>query len=281
MPAREAPAPTKTVRPQDGWRLAIRASAAGAVDRNTRLGCAPSAASGWDPSDRSEPPPSPVRGLSVFFPHGDWSGRPGRYTADIRAPLSGSDGSAGQRWSFDVAKNFREEGAGNMVELEFAGIETVPDACEVSLLDRELGRVQDLRESAAYSFHLGVKEPVATAAEARFVVLVGGADFVDGQLDELTAPPLRTALHQNYPNPFNPETVIRCALARAGPVNLRIYDLTGALVRTLQAGLLPAGGHEFVWRGKDDGGRSVASGVYIYRLTTPDLALTKRMTLLK
>ena len=112
-------------------------------------------------------------------------------------------------------------------------------------------------------FHLGIRGPVATESAARFVLLVGDAGYVSGQLDSLATPPLRTALHQNYPNPFNPETVIRCDLSETRRVDLKIYDLAGALVKTLHAGLLPPGGYEFVWRGEDEQGRRVASGVYV------------------
>jgi hypothetical protein len=113
------------------------------------------------------------------------------------------------------------------------------------------------------------------------VVLIGDPDFVGGQLNELTIPPLHTALHQNFPNPFNPETVIRWEVAQASRVDLRVYDLAGRLVKTIHSGHAEPGGYEFVWRGEDDGGRQVASGVYFYRLTTPDAAQTMRMTLLK
>jgi hypothetical protein len=257
--------------------MTVSAACDGVRDEANRLGVAIGARAAWDRLDRHEPPPAPERSLSVAFPHEAWGARGGRYAADFRATAAAGGGHI---WPLDVAKTFQADG-GNTVLLEFGGLADVPADLEVSLLDRKLGRVQDLRESATYSFHLGVKDPVATEADARFVILVGAAEYVDGQLDELTTPPLRTALHQNYPNPFNPETVIRCDVARAGNVDLKIYDLTGALVKTLQAGVLPAGGHEFVWRGEDDRGRPVASGVYIYRLTTADAAQTKRMTLLK
>jgi len=126
-----------------------------------------------------------------------------------------------------------------------------------------------------------VKKPVATESDARFVLLVGDAAYVGDQLDDLATPPLQTVLQQNYPNPFNPETVIRWDLAQAGPVDLKIYDLAGALVRTVHTRFAEPGGYEFVWRGNDDSGRRVASGVYIYRLKTGAVLQTKRMTLLK
>ncbi len=62
-------------------------------------------------------------------------------------------------------------------------------------------------------------------------------------------------LAQNHPNPFNPQTVITFSLPRAQDVRLRIYDISGRLVRTLVRGRLEAGSHEVTWKGRDDLGQ--------------------------
>ena len=99
--------------------------------------------------------------------------------------------------------------------------------------------------------------------------------------DELDTP-RQTALHQNVPNPFNPVTEIRFDLAQSGRVQLRIYDVAGRLVRTLLDKDLSAGrNHTVVWNGLDDQNRSVASGVYFYRLDAADKLLTKKMVVMK
>ena len=98
---------------------------------------------------------------------------------------------------------------------------------------------------------------------------------------ESSAPPLRNALSQNRPNPFNPGTSIRFETAQSGHVGLRVYDVAGRLVRTLVARSLSAGQHRAVWSGEDDSGRSVASGVYYYRLETDVFEETKRMLLIR
>jgi PKD repeat protein len=67
----------------------------------------------------------------------------------------------------------------------------------------------------------------------------------------------------NHPNPFNPRTVLRFDLPSALPVSVEIYDARGRRVRTLLQGDLPAGSHQAVWDGCDDGGRPVVSGVYL------------------
>jgi hypothetical protein len=85
-----------------------------------------------------------------------------------------------------------------------------------------------------------------------------------------------TVLHQNDPNPFNPMTEIRFDLARAGHVELAVYDLRGSLVKTLVSRNMGAGAHAAIFQGED-----VASGVYYYVLNTDRGQNVGKMTLLK
>lgn len=96
--------------------------------------------------------------------------------------------------------------------------------------------------------------------------------------DEL---PRGLALSQNYPNPFNPATTISFSLANRGAVNLSVYDAAGRLVRTLIAENLASGPHAVLWDGQDESGRMAASGIYLYRLVTPDHVLRGKMTLVE
>jgi len=90
------------------------------------------------------------------------------------------------------------------------------------------------------------------------------------------------ALFGAAPNPFNPMTTIAFNLPRSEAVTLRVYDLSGRLVRTLIAGAVrDAGRNEVIWNGRDDGERAVASGVYFYRLETLRDQAHGRMTLVK
>lgn len=74
-------------------------------------------------------------------------------------------------------------------------------------------------------------------------------------------------LAQNFPNPFNPSTVIRFRLPTASKVTLTIYDILGRQIRSLTSGTPYAQGiHTLAWDGSDDSGRTVASGVYVYRI---------------
>ena len=83
------------------------------------------------------------------------------------------------------------------------------------------------------------------------------------------------------PNPFNPETVIHYSLAQAGPVVLRIYNVNGALVRTLVNGTVTQGEHVERWNGRDDQGRPLPSGAYFYRLESRGFLDSKKLILLR
>ena len=91
------------------------------------------------------------------------------------------------------------------------------------------------------------------------------------------APGFEVALHQSYPNPFNAATVISYQLDQHRRVALVVYDLTGQVVRHLVAESQPPGGHRVTWDGHDDGGRPVATGVYLYQLTIDELRLVRKM----
>ena len=88
-------------------------------------------------------------------------------------------------------------------------------------------------------------------------------------------------LHQNSPNPFNPSTTIRYELEYSGQVDLKVFDLSGRLVRTIFQGMQEAGPQEQVWRGRDKRGRDVSTGMYFYRLQAGDEVETRRMLLAK
>ena len=76
--------------------------------------------------------------------------------------------------------------------------------------------------------------------------------------------------------------MIRFDLAQSGNVSLRIYNLSGALVKTMYTGHAEPGGYEFAWPGVDEGGRKVASGVYVYRFQTSwGYTETRKLTLLQ
>lgn len=115
------------------------------------------------------------------------------------------------------------------------------------------------------------------------IVRIDFLDYPTNVEDPEDAADILKAIHlfQNYPNPFNPETRIKFELPVRGRVELRIYAVNGQLVRTLVEKDMPAGPHSVRWDGRDDGGRSVASGVYFYSLATPRVRESRKMILLR
>jgi hypothetical protein len=93
--------------------------------------------------------------------------------------------------------------------------------------------------------------------------------------------PLALALDQNYPNPFNAGTVIRFALPGRHEVDLVVYDLAGQQVAVLAKGAREAGSYAITWDGRDEQGRVLASGVYLYRLQAEGQRVVRKLLLLR
>ncbi len=89
------------------------------------------------------------------------------------------------------------------------------------------------------------------------------------------------SLSQNFPNPIRRGTAIAFALPVGGDVSLVVYDVAGRRVATLADGYHAADTYQVAWEGKDAAGNSLASGVYFYRLETPDGAKLRKMLLLR
>jgi hypothetical protein len=91
------------------------------------------------------------------------------------------------------------------------------------------------------------------------------------------------SLLSNSPNPFNPSTKITFSLNSQTPEHtlLTIYNLKGQKVKQLVNATLPSGTHSYIWDGKDEGNKQVASGVYFYKLQINGQQKTKKMLLLK
>ena len=93
--------------------------------------------------------------------------------------------------------------------------------------------------------------------------------------------PIVTSLDKNYPNPFNPETTIRFSIKETGMVKLSVYNMKGQLIRKLLNTSLSSGQHHVVWNGKDENGKTVASGLYLYKMDTANYTSTQKMMLMK
>jgi len=98
------------------------------------------------------------------------------------------------------------------------------------------------------------------------VVAVGDAPAPSGlELALASSHPARGSLRLRY------------ALPAAGPVSLRIHDVAGRAVRTLVEGSVEAGAHTVEWDGRDDAGRTLASGTYFARLAAGGATLSRTL----
>lgn len=104
------------------------------------------------------------------------------------------------------------------------------------------------------------------------------------QVDEASAAPRVNRIFGNSPNPFNPSTKISFSAAQAGKVTVRIFNVAGQLVRTLETKVETPGVASVYWDGKSDRHQTTVSGVYFYKATFADgtsLKADKSMVLVK
>jgi FtsP/CotA-like multicopper oxidase with cupredoxin domain len=123
--------------------------------------------------------------------------------------------------------------------------------------DHEMMRVLHVGPGADAAMHKSIGEKAASATPATF------------------------ALAQNYPNPFNPSTTINFQLPKDEFVELKIYNRIGQEVRTLVNSGYQEGSHNVVWDGKNNRGKSVASGMYLYRIKAGNYTKSMKMNLVR
>lgn len=124
----------------------------------------------------------------------------------------------------------------------------------------------------------GETNPEFTLAEGYTVL----KEIITGVETPFGSSPLQDfSLFQNYPNPFNPGTTIQYQLPLTTHVTLKVYNLLGQEIRTLVDAHQSHGLYKFHWDGRDDLGRDVPSGVYIYKLRAGDHTTSRKMELIR
>jgi hypothetical protein len=147
---------------------------------------------------------------------------------------------------------------------------------------REISDASIDREGLSFSFRdVGCKPGGTYRYRVDISNSIDASRSVLFETDPLEMPAARLALHQNFPNPFNPSTSIRYELPVKTVVMVEIYDVSGGRVARLVDGEEDRGPHVAEWRGLDDRGRPVASGVYFYRLRAGKETISKKMVLLR
>ena len=102
-----------------------------------------------------------------------------------------------------------------------------------------------------------------------------------GNLTAVAEAPVAPVALSCYPNPFNPKTSVRLSLPERGFYRVEVFDASGRLASTLAARDFEAGGHVIEWNGRDDGGRAVASGMYLIRAQGAEYFATAKAVMLQ
>lgn len=143
-------------------------------------------------------------------------------------------------------------------------------------------------------FDLGSRIALSDSVRVRVRICdLGGGSLTEAALDDVRvttrafdpvdAPAVTVGLHlaQSVPNPTTGEAVIAFGIpggsGAAVPVRLKLYDARGRLVRTLVSGHRPPGAYQAAWNGRDEAGRRVAPGTYLYRLEVSGERLSRKL----
>jgi hypothetical protein len=130
-----------------------------------------------------------------------------------------------------------------------------------------------------------IGQPDAALMAGRTQAIQGGFWFANGPVPldvspPLALPPAADAIFPARPNPFAGTTRISFALAASGPVDVRVFDVRGRLVRSLDSGVWAAGTYERAWSARDDRGRPLGPGVYLLRVRLPTRTQVQRLVVL-
>jgi hypothetical protein len=262
MPSGSAPVMTPRV---DFWQAQLSLEAGAVSDVSNFFGVRDEASDGRDRYDFSEPPTPPGDFVSLSFENMDADGQPVLFAGDYRKPNSG--------WTFDVLLRGNVDA---LSKLRMTDVSLLPSEFSVVLLDTTTGESWSIPRDGMLTLPRRL-----TANGLRYRLSVGDEDFIAGQVESDKPLPDTYRLFQNYPNPFNPSTTIAFDLPVASPVRLDIFNILGQRIVTLVDQNLPAGKHNVTWDGHDGENRSVASGVYFYRIKAGDFEAKRKMMLLK
>jgi len=187
-----------------------------------------------------------------------------------------------------LLQSFSAEIREQFVELRWS-VSSIDEGCRFFVLRRDAsgGAYEELsatgltRSGLSFGYRDESSEPGLTY-HYRVEYAEGADRKVLFETDAVSIPALPVTLHQNYPNPFNPSTTIGFYLPVACEVTLDVYDSAGRLVeRLVDRETRSKGTHQVHWQAQTSLGKSVATGVYIYRLQTEKKTISRKMILLR
>lgn len=104
--------------------------------------------------------------------------------------------------------------------------------------------------------------------------------YSDG-MQEIPGIPLTYGIQSIYPNPFSSNTIVSIGLSKSTPMKVDIFNLKGALVRSLYTGSKDAGTYRMAWDGTDHNNRACSGGIYILKLSAEGKITQAKLTLMK
>jgi hypothetical protein len=250
-----SPAPSAQI--PYNWSVKVMPEAGGVSGTAKFAGIVSDATDGIDKYDVMDLPALPGQSvrLSLITEAGD-------YLQDMKAPADE------MFWHFKVSSNVNTP-----VTLRFDAKAVPSEYRTVLLIDTATEAATDLHKVLSYAYKSSEKIK-------NFKLIISKAH------PETYIVPKHSVLLQNYPNPFNPETWVPYRLSTAGGVTIKIYNVAGQLVRTLELGHREAGSYTVkeraaYWNGRNDKGERIASGVYFYHIQSGPFHATKRMVIVK
>jgi Beta-propeller repeat/FlgD Ig-like domain len=127
----------------------------------------------------------------------------------------------------------------------------------------------------------GPFQPSISGTQDAFVTKFAAYDPTGVGHDPEATLPATFLVSQNYPNPFNPSTTIEYSVPTRTHVEIEVFNILGQSVRHLVNETKSAGTYQLTWDGTDQGGKSVSTGVYLYRFQAGNEIVTKKMLFLK
>jgi hypothetical protein len=177
-------------------------------------------------------------------------------------------GSEAQTW-MEVSGGI----SGSSYVLSWGMMLDIPHHWDLILTDVLTDTQVNLKYEPEYRFTHEDHAVLDTTRPARFQLKIINTHATGIEISEL---PLVTFLYPNYPNPFNPTTTVQFDLAESGDIKLELFDVLGRHIVTPADGYMQAGRHSV-----NIGAANWASGVYLYRLTTNNVRMTRKMTLVR
>jgi hypothetical protein len=162
-----------------------------------------------------------------------------------------------------VSLNFLNKANNNLLD----SLTSFPDSLRLRI--RATGGVTP----GAYTVTVTGRGPNGTPVHQRTISVNIG---LIGLINTNTEIPEKFHLYQNFPNPFNPSTSIKFDLAKTGLVKLTVFDVTGKSVQTLVNEQLGAGSYSY-----DFNASILSSGIYFYKVETPEFTSIRKMVLVK